>query len=564
MQRSFNGSKMRNFYTFFKVFSRIVVFSQFCGIATGKIPNHCPDVEGCSKCTTEHRRLNGTTPSVYVNALCHFRSGKKLTSIPQKLPSNLGSLSMTSHNVRKLKNSSLENYRYLYKLYLDKNGLESIEAGAFYRQKYLNQLFLSENELVNISRESFQGLKTLEVLRLDHNKLKRISRGTFASMPFLKWVDLRFNRINVLEEGAFDRLDHLEELLLSSNDLRAINGGVFGNLMSLKKVELASNQIQTIDGNAFGCAPLINKLVLGGNQLDKIPREAIRKLRFLELLYVNKNPIKLIESDALIGLQSLTTIDLGDCTISSIQNGCFDYLGNIKTIRLNNNPLNCNCHLRWLWRWLSRKPEVTTDGAICHMPNYTSGNNLTSANLTSFVCSCATCRKDANCSQPINCSCSENWVGLSCSDTCQSKIKAVDTCRSFGGKCFCDKNSTFQPIQKASNCSFNMTSAKCSEHGEIKKVGSHLECVCKTGFKGDGINCTDINECKTPGAAHCSPHSDCVNTPGSHLCNCHKGFENKFNGIMCWDIDECVKQKPCHLHAKCYNNPGRSKILRIS
>ena len=77
---------------------------------------------------------------------------------------------------------------------------------------------------------------------------------------------------------------------------------------------------------------------------------------------------------------------------------------------------------------------------------------------------------------------------------------------------------------RGSNCSLNMASEKCSEYGEIKKFGSNLECVCKTGFSGDGVNCVDIDECKT-GTARCSVHADCINTLGSYYCKCHEDFE---------------------------------------
>lgn len=544
-----------NLHTVLNVFSSIVVFS-VC-LATGQ-PTSQYDCSGCSRCSPEHRELNGTM-SEYVYALCQFRHGDKMTSIPQNLPLKLGTLRISSHNIRELKAASLEKYHFLYRLYLDKNGLQIIESGAFARQQFLNEMYLAENNLINISAESFQGLKTLQMLRLDHNKLQRISRGTFMNVPSITYLDLQVNSISVLEEGAFDRLDYLETLLLSSNKLRTINSGVFGNLMSLRQLELASNQLRTVEGGVFSCAPLVNRLVLKGNQLDKIPKEAIGDLRFLEVLDISENPVQFIESDALIGLESIATIDVSGCNITSIQNGVFADLRKITAVHLNNNPLNCDCHLSWLPGWLSRKP-VTLDDATCRAPSDISGTKLTAANLSSFVCSCSTCTKDYACSLvPNNCSCSKTWAGPSCSKTCQSKNDSVNTCINFDGKCFCERNATLQRRQKASNCSFNITSEKCSEQGEIKKFGSHLECVCKDGFDGNGINCSDINECVT-GEAFCSMHADCINTPGSHYCRCHKGFEDPpIPEMMCSDIDECTdpQLKPCDVHAMCHNNPGR-------
>lgn len=557
-KNSMIASKMHDFYMLVAFFGYIIVFSQFsCTTVIGGSQNLCPNITTCS-CSYTHRIVSGKPPSTYVNAICSFREGSKLTDIPQKLPPKLGKFIMDSQNVGVLKHASLRNYPFLYELYLKDNNIRSIEPGSFHHQKDLELLWLQDNKLINISRETFEGLKTLNELRLDHNKLQRIFQGTFSYTPLLRKLDLRNNTISVLEEGAFDELDYLENILLSFNSLTTINKGVFGNLMSLKTLELASNGLKTIDGNAFDCAPVVNKLVLNGNKLDKIPAKVIANLKFLEFLYVNNNPLELIEADAFKGLRRLTTIELSHCKISSIQNGSFDDLGHLEAVHVRNNPLNCNCHLRWLPTWLSRRPGLTFDGAICHKPNDISGTGLTSANLTSFVCSCAACKMDANCiGESVNCSCPDNWAGSSCSDTCQSDSGAVGTCQNFGGKCFCGRNITTKPLSRAI-CSFNITSAKCSENGELKKNGSRLECKCNIGFEGNGSHCTDINECNT-GKHFCLKHSVCINTQGSHRCECQEGFTEEVEGL-CMDVNECSRQKPCHVNATCYNSLGMWSI----
>ena len=495
-----------------------------------------------------------------VAAFCRYKSGQKLSKIPMNFPSNLIVLIMTSQQVRELDTTSLKNYSNLEKLYLDGNNLKTIQAGAFSKQQHLTLLDLKENKLDNISAETFRGLGSLTSLRLDHNKLQKIYRGGFSFMPMIKYIDLSFNEIGDLEEGAFDRLDHLKTLLLNGNKLKRIHSGTLGNLMSLTRLELASNQIQAIDEGVFSCSPLVKTLVLKANKLHGIPKAIFLDLQFLDHLDMSQNPVYYIESDALIGLRSLKTMELKDCNISGIQNNTFSPLENIITIHLENNPLICDCHLSWILSWLSRKPEGTLKGAVCRTPHNISGQNLLSANLRSLVCTCTDCNKEAACSvPPANCSCTQNLTGLSCNDICQSHNEPVTWCRKQDGDCSCKSSAVPQETGKTSNCSFNVTSEKCSEHGEVAKKGAHLECVCQTGFTGNGIICEDINECNKTRKACFFEHEVCINTLGSYRCECSRGFRYMMvpgSISACEDIDECKENKPCDLHAKCHNIKG--------
>ena len=158
---------MKNLFTLLKVFSSIIVVSVSLTALTVGQSKQFDCLADC-RCTTEHVRLNGTLMELAL-AFCHFRSGVKLNSIPQSLPSELGLLRISSQNIRELKATSLQIYQYLYRLYLDKNALQTIENGSFSRQQFLDWLDLSENKLVSLSAGSFQGLKSLRFLELDHN-----------------------------------------------------------------------------------------------------------------------------------------------------------------------------------------------------------------------------------------------------------------------------------------------------------------------------------------------------------------------------------------------------------
>ena len=71
------------------------------------------------------------------------------------------------------------------------------------------------------------------------------------------------------------------------------------------------------------------------------------------------------------------------------------------------------------------------------------------------------------------------------------------------------------------------------------------ECKCSEGFRGDGFNCSDIDECyeshsqKETDNATCSDiYHKCVNTYGSFECICKEGFLQTSNGDgECLGID---------------------------
>lgn len=56
------------------------------------------------------------------------------------------------------------------------------------------------------------------------------------------------------------------------------------------------------------------------------------------------------------------------------------------------------------------------------------------------------------------------------------------------------------------------------------------ECICDDGYTGDGLNCTDINECET-GDDNCHLNADCFNNDGSFKCACKSGYDG--NGLTC-------------------------------
>jgi hypothetical protein len=59
-------------------------------------------------------------------------------------------------------------------------------------------------------------------------------------------------------------------------------------------------------------------------------------------------------------------------------------------------------------------------------------------------------------------------------------------------------------------------------------------CVCPPGFKGDGINCQDIDECAADSLVCKCPECNCRNTIGSFECTCSSGK------LYMRDHDTCI------------------------
>jgi hypothetical protein len=117
-------------------------------------------------------------------------------------------------------------------------------------------------------------------------------------------------------------------------------------------------------------------------------------------------------------------------------------------------------------------------------------------------------------------------------------------------------------------------------HGTCDDRGPNMyKCVCMAGW--EGIECgSDQDECKE-GTHGCDPYATCANTYGSHECVCRNEFYGdgtlctpctecgpgwepegicEVVDLTCVDVDECMHNADnCHEHATCSNNQGSFK-----
>ncbi|KAJ8249720.1 hypothetical protein COCON_G00229360 [Conger conger] len=65
-----------------------------------------------------------------------------------------------------------------------------------------------------------------------------------------------------------------------------------------------------------------------------------------------------------------------------------------------------------------------------------------------------------------------------------------------------------------------------------------FKCICKPGYKGDGKQCEDMDECDNDYNGGCV--HECINIPGNYRCTCYDGFMLAHDGHNCLDVDECL------------------------
>uniref|UniRef100_A0A7N4NG88 Nephronectin n=1 Tax=Sarcophilus harrisii TaxID=9305 RepID=A0A7N4NG88_SARHA len=139
------------------------------------------------------------------------------------------------------------------------------------------------------------------------------------------------------------------------------------------------------------------------------------------------------------------------------------------------------------------------------------------------------------------------------------KHRCMNTYGSY--KCYCLNGYMLMPDGSCSSA-LSCSMANCQYGCDVMKGDVRCRCPSPGLQLGpDGRTCVDVDECAT-GRASCPRFRQCVNTFGSYICKCHKGFDLMYIGgkYQCHDIDECsLGQYQCSSFARCYNVHGSYK-----
>ncbi|XP_072829208.1 stabilin-2 isoform X2 [Vicugna pacos] len=140
--------------------------------------------------------------------------------------------------------------------------------------------------------------------------------------------------------------------------------------------------------------------------------------------------------------------------------------------------------------------------------------------------------------------------------TCDNRIDSDGTC--LAGTCRGGSTGRFCHKQ-TSACGPYMQF--CHIHATCEFSNGTARCVCKAGYEGDGILCSEMDPCLGLTSGGCSRNAECIRTGrGTHTCVCHQGWTG--NGRDCSEINNCLLPQAggCHRNATClYIGPGQNE-----
>eukprot|EP00058_Branchiostoma_floridae_P002931 XP_002588419.1 hypothetical protein BRAFLDRAFT_63368 [Branchiostoma floridae] len=260
----------------------------------------------------------------------------------------------------------------------------SIQSGTSANLTRLRELYLSHNRIALIQPDAFANLPQLEVLCLRDNKISMIQPGTLANLTRLKELSLRRNKITMLEPGAFTNLPQLQDLSLAYNQITVIEAGTFANLPQLQMLDLCHNQITMIQAGAFANLPQLEMLDLCHNQITKFPT-CTSEFANLARLHLCSNQITNIHSGALSNLSKLQLLDLRSNKMSTIPPSVFGFLTSIRSVKVDNNPWQCDCKMIPLKLKITEFPSFKNQ-ILCAQPAKLQNQKLTDVNIEDMTC----------------------------------------------------------------------------------------------------------------------------------------------------------------------------------
>jgi len=325
-------------------------------------------------------------------------SDRQLVAVPEGFPRDCRLLNLTHNNLKILVGQQFKTLTQLLELDVSDNLLVLLEVEAFLGLRSLRTLRLARNRLRVIPAGAFQGLLQLQLLDIRDNQILVLLDFTFRDLVALRRIDTGKSDLVFVSPHAFAGLTNLRELSVDrcnltavpTEGLRALSGlatlrfhrlGLttlanysFRWLGNLKKLVISHwSVLETLEGNSlFGLN--LTFLTVSNCNLSVVPDASLHHLVYLVHLDLSFNPIRYVRGNSLrdllrlqefhlvggqllridprafYGLAQFKVLNVSGNLLTTLEEGVFGSVGSLRVLRLDNNPLACDCRLLWVLR----------------------------------------------------------------------------------------------------------------------------------------------------------------------------------------------------------------------
>lgn len=142
---------------------------------------------------------------------------KDLLVVPEGLPSNVTTVSLSANKIKLLKSKSFINITQVTSLWLAHNEIVTIEKNTLAPLIQLRNLDISHNKIVNFPWEDLHNLVALQLLKMNNNEMVNLPKDAFSTLTELRSLRINNNRFTTLVEGTFSALSSMSHLQIFNN-----------------------------------------------------------------------------------------------------------------------------------------------------------------------------------------------------------------------------------------------------------------------------------------------------------------------------------------------------------
>jgi len=301
-------------------------------------------------------------------------------------------LDLSSNGIEMIEKEFFENFLFLHKLSLQNNELNSLQLNFLSLLTHLKELNFDFNRLTFLPENLFQSNEHLTYLSLQGNDLNYLTNKSFAGLKQLTYLNLARNRLQFQSnQQPFIELNELESLNLDRNTqlnlTKTIFQGLEKNLIELSLQNCNLTQIDSMDRFEN-----LQRLKLSSNYLRRLPTNFLsRSQQSLISLDLQRNLFQTIPNlfEQNFTSSKLTDFDLSSNQICTLNREQLYQYQHLKTLGLTNNPLHCDCHLKWLKQWLIKNYDYDLMKFLqwtCSTPKQLAGQQLTIIDEQDMIC----------------------------------------------------------------------------------------------------------------------------------------------------------------------------------